>query len=43
MERKKRVSPESVNVGSIIVVRAGEKVPLDGVVLSGEQLLMYLH
>ncbi|MDM0461389.1 heavy metal translocating P-type ATPase [Clostridium perfringens] len=36
---EKRVSPESVNVGSIIVVRAGEKVPLDGVVLSGEAIL----
>ena len=36
---EKRVSPESVNVGSIIVVRAGEKVPLDGVVLSGEATL----
>lgn len=38
-EEEKRVSPESVNVGSIIVVRAGEKVPLDGVVLSGEATL----
>ncbi len=36
---EKRVAPESVNVGSIIVVRAGEKVPLDGVVLSGEATL----
>lgn len=36
---EKRVAPEDVNVGSIIVVRAGEKVPLDGVVLSGEATL----
>jgi len=31
----KRVSPESVNVGDIIVVRAGEKIPLDGEVIDG--------
>lgn len=31
----KRVSPESVNVGDIIVIRAGEKVPLDGEVIDG--------
>ena len=30
-----RVSPEEVAVGEIIVVNAGEKVPLDGVVSSG--------
>ncbi|EGT3616464.1 cadmium-translocating P-type ATPase [Clostridium perfringens] len=36
---EKRVSPESVNVGSIIIVRAGEKIPLDGTVLSGEATL----
>lgn len=30
-----RVSPEQVKVGEIIVVRPGEKVPLDGVVVSG--------
>lgn len=36
---EKRVSPESVNVGSIIIVRAGEKIPLDGTVLSGEAIL----
>ena len=29
------VSPEGVAVGSVIVVKPGEKVPLDGVVLSG--------
>lgn len=36
---EKKVAPESVNVGSIIVVRAGEKIPLDGTVLSGEATL----
>ena len=33
------VSPESVTVGSIIVIRPGEKVPLDGVVLEGSSAL----
>lgn len=28
-------SPESVSVGSIVIVRPGEKVPLDGVVVEG--------
>lgn len=31
----KRVSPESVKVGDIIVIRAGEKIPLDGEVIDG--------
>lgn len=29
------VSPDEVEVGSVIVVRPGERVPLDGVILSG--------
>ncbi len=29
------VSPEEVNVGDIIVVKPGEKIPLDGVVIEG--------
>ena len=33
------VDPEDVEVGSIIVVRAGEKIPLDGVVVEGESYL----
>lgn len=33
------VSPEQVGVGSIIVVRPGEKVPLDGVVVRGASAL----
>lgn len=32
----KKVSPEEVNVGEIIVVKPGEKVPLDGIVISGK-------
>lgn len=31
----KRVPPEEVNVGDIIVIRAGEKIPLDGEVIDG--------
>jgi len=31
----KRVSPESVKVGDIIIIRAGEKIPLDGEVIDG--------
>ncbi len=33
------VSPEEVNVGDIIVVKPGEKVPLDGVVVDGVSML----
>ena len=33
------VSPEQVEVGSIIVIRPGEKVPLDGVVIEGSTSL----
>lgn len=34
-EIEKRVKPEVVKVGDIIVVKPGEKVPLDGIVISG--------
>lgn len=34
-----KVSPEEVNVGDIIVVKQGEKVPLDGIVVSGSASL----
>ena len=33
------VSPESVRVGQIIVVKPGERIPLDGTVLEGESML----
>lgn len=35
----KSVSPYSVNIGDIIVVKPGEKIPLDGVITSGETYL----
>ena len=31
-----RVSPEAVKIGEIIVVKPGEKIPLDGIVTQGE-------
>ncbi len=34
-----KVSPEEVNIGDIIVVKQGEKVPLDGIVVSGSASL----
>ena len=37
--RLEEVDPEDVPVGSVIVVKAGERVPLDGVVVSGESFL----
>ncbi len=33
------VSPDTVAVGEIILVKPGEKIPLDGVVLEGESML----
>lgn len=35
----RRISPEDVAAGSIIVVKPGEKIPLDGVVVEGESSL----
>lgn len=34
-----QVSPESVNVGEVIIVKAGEKIPLDGEVIEGNAQL----
>lgn len=34
-----KVSPEEVNIGDIIIIKHGEKVPLDGIVISGEAFL----
>lgn len=33
------ISPESVSVGSVVIVKPGEKVPLDGVVVEGTSSL----
>ncbi|MDF1611365.1 heavy metal translocating P-type ATPase [Stygiobacter electus] len=35
----KRVSPESVRVGEYILVKAGEKIPLDGEIIEGNSFL----
>ena len=37
--KEEKVYPDSVEVGSTIIVRAGEKVPLDGIVLEGSSML----
>lgn len=38
-EKYKKVSPEEVNIGDIILVKPGEKVPLDGIVVEGNSYL----
>ncbi|MFA5341155.1 MAG: heavy metal translocating P-type ATPase [Clostridia bacterium] len=35
----KTVDPESVKIGDIIIIKPGERVPLDGVVIEGESAL----
>ena len=37
--RLEKVDPDEVEIGSVIVVQPGEKVPLDGVILSGASSL----
>lgn len=37
--QSKKVSPEDVNIGDIIIVKAGEKIPLDGVVVQGKSMI----
>ncbi len=34
-----RVEPDEVNIGEIILVKPGEKIPLDGTVVEGESML----
>lgn len=35
----KQVDPDDVEIGSIIVIKPGEKVPLDGVIIEGSSML----
>ncbi|MCF8001870.1 MAG: cadmium-translocating P-type ATPase [Halanaerobiales bacterium] len=35
----KQISPEGVEVGDSIIVKPGEKIPLDGIVLEGESMV----
>ncbi len=34
-----KINPEDVNVGDIIIVKVGEKIPLDGLIVSGQSSL----
>ncbi len=38
-DKMEEVSPEKVDINSVIVIRPGEKVPLDGVVIEGSSAL----
>ena len=38
-ENGEKVAPESINIEDIIIVKPGEKVPLDGVVIDGSSFL----
>ncbi len=38
-EKTQKVDPNEVNVGEIILVKPGEKIPLDGIVIEGEAML----
>ncbi len=38
-EEVKKVAPDQVNIGDIILVKPGEKVPLDGKVIDGKSML----
>lgn len=38
-EKIKQVDPDEVNIGEIILIKPGEKIPLDGVVVDGESML----
>ncbi len=38
-DKIERVSPEQVKIGEIIIVKSGERIPLDGIVLDGTSYL----
>ena len=38
-EKVEKVKPEEVNVGDLIIVKPGEKVPLDGTVVEGSSII----
>jgi Cd2+/Zn2+-exporting ATPase len=38
-ESIEKVSPDAVNIGDIIIVKPGEKIPLDGIVKDGQSML----
>ncbi|OEF99327.1 cadmium-translocating P-type ATPase [Vulcanibacillus modesticaldus] len=38
-EEIKKVSPEDVNIGDVIIVKPGEKVPLDGKIIEGSSMV----
>ena len=38
-EEIEKVDPDEINIGEIILVKPGEKIPLDGIVVEGESML----
>lgn len=38
-DRSQKVSPDKISIGDIIIVKPGERVPLDGVILDGESMI----
>ena len=38
-EKEVKLSPEEVNINDIIIIKPGERVPLDGIVISGESFV----
>src|SRR5690606_5955194 len=38
-DQLQRVSPENVSIGDVIIIKPGEKVPLDGKVIQGSSMV----